>query len=407
MAVPDKYKQLGEFYKYYTGEMTAPVLTIIIGGNHEASNYLWELYHGGWLAPNIYFLGHAGCLQVNGIRIAGASGIFKSQDFHQGHLERLPYTASSMRSIYHIREYNVRRLSLLSSPHIFLSHDWPQGIEHHGDTRGLIRRKPFFRRDIDTGNLGSPPLMHLLRTLKPAWWFAAHLHVRFEALFTHDAGPSLNNEPPPATVHNPDEIVIEDIDEPDAAPSTEAVVVEKDASEPVSQSAPRINPDEILLDDEEEQIIDVESDPEFGETSPPILSYDPEWLAITRAFQPFFSLTRHQPPFPKEAQAWAMIEKELEWVKQNVGKKLAADDAHVSRPAFWRVDSCQKFAMTAPGPGQEGGPKHQQPPLYANPQTDAFADMLEIENKIAPRAAQSSRLAAGPSTTQAAARSVG
>lgn len=24
--------------------MTAPVLTIIIGGNHEASNYLWELY---------------------------------------------------------------------------------------------------------------------------------------------------------------------------------------------------------------------------------------------------------------------------------------------------------------------------------------------------------------------------
>ena len=96
--------------------------------------------------------------------------------------------------------------------------------------------------------------MHLLRTLKPAWWFAAHLHVRFEALFTHDAGSSLNNGPTPAAVHNPDEIVIEDIDEPDAAPSTEAVAVEKDASGPVSQSAPRINPDEILLDDEEEQV---------------------------------------------------------------------------------------------------------------------------------------------------------
>lgn len=41
-------------------------------------------YHGGWLAPNIYFLGHAGCVQVNGVRIAGASGIFKSQDFRQG-----------------------------------------------------------------------------------------------------------------------------------------------------------------------------------------------------------------------------------------------------------------------------------------------------------------------------------
>ena len=36
------------------------------------------------MAPNIYFLGHAGCVQVNGIRIAGASGIFDSRDFRQG-----------------------------------------------------------------------------------------------------------------------------------------------------------------------------------------------------------------------------------------------------------------------------------------------------------------------------------
>jgi lariat debranching enzyme len=84
MAVPDKYKQLGGFYKYYTGMKKAPVLTIVIGGNHEASNYMWELYHGGWLAPNIYYLGEAGCVRVNGVRIAGASGIFKSHDFPRG-----------------------------------------------------------------------------------------------------------------------------------------------------------------------------------------------------------------------------------------------------------------------------------------------------------------------------------
>ena len=87
-------------------------------------------YHGGWLAPNIYFLGHAGCVRVNGVRIAGASGIFKGHDFQlggrstfplapeylslfAGHHERVPYDSSSMRSIYHIREYNVRRLSLV------------------------------------------------------------------------------------------------------------------------------------------------------------------------------------------------------------------------------------------------------------------------------------------------------
>jgi len=32
-------------------------LTIFIGGNHEASNYLQELPYGGWVAPNIYYLG--------------------------------------------------------------------------------------------------------------------------------------------------------------------------------------------------------------------------------------------------------------------------------------------------------------------------------------------------------------
>ena len=43
--------------RYYSGEKKAPILTIFIGGNHEASNYLQELPYGGWVAPNIYYLG--------------------------------------------------------------------------------------------------------------------------------------------------------------------------------------------------------------------------------------------------------------------------------------------------------------------------------------------------------------
>lgn len=43
MAVPDKYKHIQDFHKYYTGERRAPLLTIVIGGNHEASNYMTEL----------------------------------------------------------------------------------------------------------------------------------------------------------------------------------------------------------------------------------------------------------------------------------------------------------------------------------------------------------------------------
>ena len=34
---------MNTFYKYYSGEKIAPVTTLFIGGNHEASSHLWEL----------------------------------------------------------------------------------------------------------------------------------------------------------------------------------------------------------------------------------------------------------------------------------------------------------------------------------------------------------------------------
>ncbi|KAF8901740.1 lariat debranching enzyme, C-terminal domain-containing protein [Gymnopilus junonius] len=391
MAVPNKFKELHDFHKYYTGKKTAPILTLVIGGNHEASNYLWELYHGGWLAPNIYFLGHAGCVRLNGVRIAGASGIFKGPDFRLGHYEKVPYDAGSMRSIYHIREYNVRRLSLLSSSQIFLSHDWPSSIEHYGDLDGLLRRKTFFKEDVKKGTLGSPPLMGLLMNLKPEWWFAAHLHTRFEAMVLHD------EQSDNAQAKNPDEIQIDND------------VLAADQPMKSDVGSPSRNPDEITLDDEEEtvvvplitppstasktkflaldkclprrdflEVIDIDTtntNIAKAEAHVPLLSFDPEWLAITRAFHPWLSTTRHQPSFPEEIEARALVASELEWVEKNVEK-----DTNGAIP----VMEHQSFAMTAPGPGSEGADKSKQPPWYTNPQTEAFCRMLDIPNKINP-----------------------
>ncbi|PPD74706.1 hypothetical protein GOBAR_DD28356 [Gossypium barbadense] len=36
-------RRVKSFWKYYSGQEVVAVLTIFIGGNHEASNYLWEL----------------------------------------------------------------------------------------------------------------------------------------------------------------------------------------------------------------------------------------------------------------------------------------------------------------------------------------------------------------------------
>lgn len=176
-------------FRYYSGEKKAPVLTIFIGGNHEASNYLQELPYGGWVAPNIYYLGYAGVVNVNGIRIAGISGIYKGHDYLKGRFEFSPFSESTKRSVYHIRQIDVFRLKQLTPKvDILLSHDWPRGVTNYGNTNQLLRFKPAFREDIEENKLGSAPCEDLLMTLKPPYWFSAHLHCKFSALIPHEDG---------------------------------------------------------------------------------------------------------------------------------------------------------------------------------------------------------------------------
>ncbi|CAG9824892.1 unnamed protein product [Phaedon cochleariae] len=187
MAVPQKYQNICTFYKYYSGEKTAPVLTIFIGGNHEASNYLQELPYGGWVAPNIFYLGYAAVINIAGVRIAGLSGIYKSKDYNKGHFEKPPYDENSKRTVYHVRNLEVFRLKQLTgNVDIFLSHDWPSEVYKHGNVKQLLKRKPFFREDVEKGELGSKVCEDLLHQVKPKYWFSAHLHCKYAALVKHD-----------------------------------------------------------------------------------------------------------------------------------------------------------------------------------------------------------------------------
>ncbi|CAI2322064.1 unnamed protein product [Caenorhabditis sp. 36 PRJEB53466] len=205
MSVPPRFRSLQTFYKYYSGEKTAPVLTVFIGGNHEASGFLSELPNGGWVAPNIYYMGFANCIQFAGLRIAGLSGIFAAGDFMYSHHERPPFSERDVKSAYHIRNVDMFRLRQLRAPNedkvsnpidIMISHDWPGGIAEFGDKAWLFRKKDRFEQDHESGKLGNPSGMKLIYECRPRYYLAAHLHIAFAALVPHK-GASASERPTP------------------------------------------------------------------------------------------------------------------------------------------------------------------------------------------------------------------
>jgi lariat debranching enzyme len=144
--------------------------------------------------------------------------------------------------------------------------------------------KPFFDQEIKTNTLGSPPLLEVLNVIKPDYWFSAHLHVKFAAVFDHNDGhsPSASGAAESGagssggeTKANPDEIEIGDEeggnpdeidigDEEEINPDEiniedddeETILLRPDSGESLSKSniasaAPETNPDEIDIGDDD------------------------------------------------------------------------------------------------------------------------------------------------------------
>ncbi|KAJ7507149.1 lariat debranching enzyme, C-terminal domain-containing protein [Mycena galericulata] len=345
MKAPTKFRLLRDFHNYYAGRKRAPLLTIVIGGNHEAMGHMWECYHGGWLAPNIYFLGYAGCVLVDGwLRIAGSSGIYRAEDWRKGHFERIPFIPSTLASAYHTRPLQN------NGPK-------PRGIERHGDTEALRREKPQFVNSINGNTLGSAPLEALLKTLKPERWCAGHMHVRFTAEFHHDKSKASQPQ------------------------STKFLALSKPGE------------GRAFIEVIEVPTPEAHQPPKDTRQRTPKLFFDPHWLAVVRALDPFLPLQVQTTPLPPAEQIHQRIEEALTWVRENVGEN-----------GMKAVSDVQVFVQTAPPTRSYSGEEDtciareclpcyivpsfsDQAPArsYSNPQTQAFCDMLGIPNQIDPR----------------------
>ncbi|KAI9894883.1 MAG: hypothetical protein M1814_000103 [Vezdaea aestivalis] len=402
MAVPAKYREIGDFHKYYSGARKAPYLTIFIGGNHEASNYLWELYYGGWVAPNIYYMGAANVVRLGGLRIAGLSGIWKGYNYKKPHFERLPYNNDDMRSIYHVRELDVRKLlQIQTQVDVGLSHDWPRGVEWFGDHKALFRAKRDFEAESRDGTLGSQAAKYVLDRLRPHHWFSAHMHVKFAAVVKHDASESSANAKSTTSevpFHNAEEIDLDmsDTEKNESGPVTATAADNKEeisdelrAELPASfqkKGAVVISRPEAIANKTTNFLaldkclknrhflqlleIEIETDAETNAIEKPFkLEYDPEWLAITRAYAPDLHLGDPETQERQESKT-QLLSEASEWVQQNIirtGKLKIPEDFDTTAPLY---------------DASEGISNPPQPVEYSNPHTIRFCKLIGIENKF-------------------------
>jgi lariat debranching enzyme len=196
MSVPAKYRKLGDFHEYYSGVRVARCLAIFVGGNHESSSYLRELYFGGWVAPNIYYMGAANVVRLGPLPIAGISGIWSGSHYRMPHTERLPFSRDDKKSFYHTRDIDIRKLlQVHTQVDIGIIHDWPRTIEKYRGHGTLFNMKQHFDRGSSHGSLGNPAADGVMDRTRPPYWFSGHMHCKFLAIKTYATPMGEANKP--------------------------------------------------------------------------------------------------------------------------------------------------------------------------------------------------------------------
>lgn len=435
MSVPPKYQAMHDFHEYYSGARNAPYLTIFVGGNHEASNYMWELYYGGWAAPNIYYMGAANVVRLGPLRIAGISGIWKAYNYRKPHYERLPYNSDDVKSAYHVRELDVRKLlQIRTQVDVGLSHDWPRGVEWHGNHKQLFKWKPDFEQEAKDGTLGSVAAKLVLEHLRPPHWFSAHLHVKYSAIMSHENTTNKSslqkNGTPPVQIQADNEIELdlnEDGAEPPAAPKNEAEIdldidddgdnsteaattlstdradlkkrsgtdevpqdvrdllpeafakpqaEPKPATLPFPEGIPNRTTKFLSLDKCEPkrsflQLLEISPHAPSDFQRPLQLEYDKEWLAITRVFAQDLRVGDPHAQIP--ADRGDAVYRPL------IEQELPWIEEHVVKPGKMTIPT--EFTQTAPIYDPALGIRVSEAPQeYSNPHTQAFCDLLQIPN---------------------------
>lgn len=161
---PKRHQQLKSFPDYYKGIKQIPRPTYFIGGNHESWNYLDSFNDGGVLIPNLTYFGRVGRINLDGINVAGISGIYRS-----GYTESNKRTTAKRlkdRCYFMMEDYD--RLDKMTDIDVLLMHEWPTGLNL---PENIAERFPEQRSDL---------MYQWIRKNQPKYVFCGHMHIPFE-----------------------------------------------------------------------------------------------------------------------------------------------------------------------------------------------------------------------------------
>ncbi len=184
MAAPMKYRHLGDFAAYHQRRRRFPWPLYFIGGNHEPYGHLDQHPEGATLAPHCHYLGRTGMVELNGLRVAGLSGIHREATFTKPRPPLASMRDVSNKDFTFFNEQDVDRVLALGHVDVLLLHDWPAGIippEEAVHFEGL-------RRSANPELVGNEYARLLVDALQPQLVLCGHLHRRYATTLQHPNG---------------------------------------------------------------------------------------------------------------------------------------------------------------------------------------------------------------------------
>lgn len=188
MAAPAKYRKLGDFHKYYKGELFFPWPIYFIGGNHEPYGFLEQITCGSEICCNCYYIGRANSKEIFGLTVSGLSGIYR-EDYYSNPRPKVEEIFAKSNKLYsYFNNNDIEYLLTLTKTDILMLHEWPSDIIRPTDEREINT----LRQQLNYDGVGNQYSRLLIEFLEPQLVLCGHMHKSYRSEITTESGKLVN-----------------------------------------------------------------------------------------------------------------------------------------------------------------------------------------------------------------------